>query len=86
MDRNCVYIDHEWTLVPINSGQDAFYDGLHLYKGKELAKTIMLPDQVPYIEVDQGQGMLYTLDGDKPVDVIYYCANEDEVYFMGLEE
>jgi hypothetical protein len=88
--NNQVYVDGDYTLLPMHSGQDAFYSGLDLYKNESLVKSINLPSAtIGYVEVERDQGIIFDADesGQSAKSAIYYCfpnmynfENPDEPY------
>jgi hypothetical protein len=78
---NCgAYVDGDYILVPKSSGEDAFYGGLDLYKKNGNHVQSIDFEEIPYVEVQKGQGIIFEADesGQNAKSAIYFCIEFTE--------
>ena len=92
-ENQWVYADGDLLLFPERSGQDAFYSGLILHEKKKAIRNIPLPGNMPYVECERAQGIIFNVEGDdgaatdvKPKSAIYFCSDQDDetLFFYGI--
>jgi hypothetical protein len=78
---NCqAYVDGDYILIPKRSGEDAFYGGLDLYKKNGNHVQSIDFEEIPYVEVEKGQGIIFEADesGQNAKSAIYFCIEFTE--------